>query len=108
MTVAAAKDGELCHFDGEEAFLKTSAGNETYIEDFRGISEVSGGIGVLNKIYELVQAGRCLFNINCDDKFEESKTDRRVFRKFDDGEEMMVVHGRHPCLRPSDDREVRR
>ena len=51
-------------------------------------------MGFLNKIYELVQAERCLFNIFCDDKFKPSEADRRVFRKFDDGEvEMMVfVH----------------
>ena len=51
-------------------------------------------MGLLNRIYGLVQAGRCLFNITCDDKFEQSEADRRVFRKFDDEEvEIMVfVH----------------
>ena len=45
---------------------------------------------LLNKIYGLVQAGRCLFYIFCD-KFEQSEADRRVFHKFDDGEVEMVV-----------------
>ena len=54
------------------------------------MSGVPGGMGLLNNIYELVQAGRCLFNIICD-KFEESEADRRVFRKFGDGEVEMVV-----------------
>ena len=40
-------------------------------------------MGLLNKIYGLVQAGRCLFNIIYDDKFKQSEADRRVFRKFD-------------------------
>ena len=48
-------------------------------------------MGLLNKNYGLVQAGRCLFNIFCDDKFEQSGADRRVFHKFDDGEVEMVV-----------------
>ena len=48
-------------------------------------------MGLLNKIYGLVQAGRCLFNIFCDDKFEQSEAHRRVFRKFDDGEVKVVV-----------------
>ena len=47
-------------------------------------------MGLLNKIYGLVQAGRFLFNIFCD-KFEQPKADRRVFREFDDGEVDMVV-----------------
>ena len=47
-------------------------------------------MGLLNKIYGLVQAGRCLFNIFCD-KFEQSEPYRRVFRKFNDGEVDMVV-----------------
>ena len=47
---------------------------------------------LLNKIYGLVQARRCLLKIFCDDEFEQSKADRRVFRKFDDGEVEMVVY----------------
>ena len=94
MTTAAAKDGELRHFNAEEAFLETSAGEDIYIYDSRGLLGVPGGMGLLNKIYGLVPAGRCLFDIFCDDKFEQSEVDRRVFRKVDDGKvEMMVfVH----------------
>ena len=43
-------------------------------------------MGLLNKIYALVQAGRCLFNILCNYKFEQSGADLRVFCKSDDGE----------------------
>ena len=31
MTVAAAKDGELRHFDAEEAFLETSVDEDMYV-----------------------------------------------------------------------------
>ena len=48
-------------------------------------------MGLLNKIYGLVQAGKCLFNIFCNDKFEQSQADRPVFRKLDKGEVEMVV-----------------
>ena len=48
-------------------------------------------MGLLNNIYELEQAGRCLFNIFCDDKFEQSEADRWVFRMIDDVEVEMVV-----------------
>ena len=48
-------------------------------------------MGLLNKIYGLIQAERCLFNLFCDDKFGQSEADRRVFRKFKDGEVVMVV-----------------
>ena len=90
-TAAAADDGELRHFDVEETFLETSVGEEIYVYDSRGISEVPGGMGLLNNIYGLVQAGRCLFNIFCDDKFEQSEADRRVFHTSDDREVEMVI-----------------
>ena len=48
-------------------------------------------MGLLSKIYGLVQAGRCLLNIFCCDKFEQSQAGRRVFCKFCDGEVYMVV-----------------
>ena len=48
-------------------------------------------MGLLNKIYGLVQAGGCLFNIICDDKFDQPEADQRVFRKFDEGEVETVV-----------------
>ena len=91
MTATAAKDGERRHFDADEVFLETSVGEEIYIKDSRGISKVSGGMRSLNKIYGLVQAGRCLFNIFYDEKFEQSEADRRVFRKFYDCEVEMIV-----------------
>ena len=47
-------------------------------------------MGLLSKIYGIVQSGRYLFNIICG-TFEQSEADRRVFRKFDDGEVGMVV-----------------
>ena len=43
-------------------------------------------MGLLNRIYGLVQAGRCLFHIMLDSKFDQSEADRRVFRKFDNRE----------------------
>ena len=39
-------------------------------------------MGLSYKIYGLVQAGRCLFNIICDDKFEQSEADWHMFRAF--------------------------
>ena len=48
-------------------------------------------MGLLNKMYELVQAEMCLFNIFCDDRFEQPEADPRVFRMFDGGEVEIVV-----------------
>ena len=48
-------------------------------------------MGLLNKIYRLVQAGTGSFNIFCNNKFEQSEANRRVFRKFGDREVKMVV-----------------
>ena len=47
-------------------------------------------MGLLNKIYWLVQAEMCLFYI-FSDKFEQSEADRCVFCKFDDGKVEIVV-----------------
>ena len=47
-------------------------------------------MGLLNNIYGLVQAGRCLFNMFCD-KFEQSEPNRCVFRKYDNGEVEMAI-----------------
>ena len=60
----------------------------------QGISRVPGGMRLLSKIYELVQAGKCLFSMFYDDRFEQPEADSRVFRKFDDGnmEIVVVVH----------------
>ena len=46
---------------------------------------------MLTKIYGLVQAGRCLFSIIYDDKFEQPEVDRHVLRKFDNGKVEIVV-----------------
>ena len=48
-------------------------------------------MGLLNKIHGLIQAGRCLLSIFCDERFEYSKADPRVFRKFDNGEVVVVI-----------------
>ena len=109
MTTAAAKDGELRHFNAEEAFLETSVDEEISVQDSREISGVPGGMGLLNKIYRLVQAARYLFNIICDDKFEQSEANRHVFRKWRGGDCGGVSARRHhPCSRPSDVGEARR
>ena len=71
--------------------METSVDEEMYVGDCRGISGIPVGMVLLNKIYGLIQAGRCLFNIICDNKFRQSEADRRVFRKFDNGEVEMVV-----------------
>ena len=108
VTAAVVKDGELRNFDAEETFLETNVGEEIYIQDSREISEVPGGMRLLNKIHGLVQAGRCLFNIFCDDKLEQSEADRRVFRnsRWRGGDGGVYARGRHPCSCPSDGREV--
>ena len=60
LAIAAAKDGELRHFDAEQACLKADIDEETYIEIPEEFQEFPGAVGRLNKaIYELVQAGRC-------------------------------------------------
>ena len=96
MTAAAAKDGELHHFDAEEAFFKVDIDEEIYIEIPEEFQEFPGAVGQLNKaIYGLVQAGRCWNNTFCDDMtaigFEQAKADSCVFRKVVDGEAEMVV-----------------
>ena len=60
LAMAAAKDGELRHFDAEQAFLKADIDEEIYIEIPEEFQEFPGAVGRLNKaIYGLVQAGRC-------------------------------------------------
>ena len=46
---------------------------------------------LLNKIYGLVQAGRCLLNIFYADKFEQPEANPRLFCKFGDGKVEMVA-----------------
>ena len=95
MAIAAAKDGEMRHFDAEQAFLKADIDEEIYIEILEEIEEFSGAVGRLNKaIYGLVQTGRCWNNKCCDMTaigFEQTKADPCVFRKVVDGEAEMVV-----------------
>ena len=68
MTAAAAKDGELRHFDAEEAFLKAHIDKEIYIETSEEFQEFPGVVGRLNKaIYGLVHAGRRWNNTFCDE-----------------------------------------
>ena len=96
LAMAAAKDGELRHFDAEQAFLKADIDEEIYIEIPEEFQEFRGAVRRLNKaIYRLVQAGRCWNNKFCDDMtaigFEHAKADPCVFRKVVDGEAEMVV-----------------
>ena len=63
LSMAAAKDGELRHFDAEQAFLKADIDEEIYIEIPEEFREFPGAVGRLNKaINGLVQAGRCWNN----------------------------------------------
>ena len=60
LAMAAAKDGELRHFDVEQAFLKADIDEEIYIEISEEFQEFPGAVGRLNKaIYGLVQARKC-------------------------------------------------
>ena len=91
LAMAAAKDGELRHFDAKQAFLKADIEKEIYVEIPEEFQEFPGAVGRLNKaIYGLVQAGRCWNNKFCDDMttigFEQAKADPCVFRKVVDGE----------------------
>ena len=68
LATAAAKDGELRHFDAEQAFLKADIDEEIYIEIPEEFQEFPGAVGRLNKaIYGLVQAGRCWNDKFCGD-----------------------------------------
>ncbi|CAN0447625.1 unnamed protein product, partial [Ascophyllum nodosum] len=97
LAMAAAKDGELRHFDAEQAFLKADIDEEIYIEIPEEFQEFWGAMGRLNKaISGLVQAGRCWNNKLCDDTaaigYEQAKADHLcVFRKVIDGEAELVV-----------------
>ena len=96
LAMAEIKDGELRHFDAEQAFLKADIDEEIYIEIPEEFQEFPGAVVGLNKaVYGLVQAGRCWNNKFCDDTtaigFEQAKADPCVFRKVVDGEAEMVV-----------------
>ena len=96
LAMAAAKDGELRHFDAEQAFLKANIDEEIHIEIPEEFQEFPGAVGRLNKaIYELVQAGRCWNNKFYDEmaaiESEHAKAYPCVFRKVVDSEAEMVV-----------------
>ena len=96
LAMAAAKDGELRHFDAEQAFFKADIDEEIYIEIPEEFQEFPGAVGRLNKaIYGLVQAGRCWNNKLCDDitaiGFEQAKLDPCMFSKVVDVEAEMVL-----------------
>ena len=72
--LTASNDGELCHFDMEQAFLMVDINGYIYIERERERERFPRSIrsfrrqGLLNKaINGLVQAGRCWNNKLCDD-----------------------------------------
>ena len=96
LAMAAAKGGELRHFDAEQAFLKADIDEEIYIEISEEFYKFPGAVGRLNKaIYGVVQAEGCWNNKLCDDmaaiRFEQAKADPCMFRKVVDGEAEMVV-----------------
>ena len=60
LAMAAAKDGELRHFNAEQEFLKADIDETIYNEIPEEFQEFLGAVGRLNRaIYGLVQAGRC-------------------------------------------------
>ena len=96
LAMAAAKGGELHHFDAEQVFLKAGIDEEIHIEIPEEYREFSGAVGLLNKaIYGLVQTGRCWNNKVCNDMtaigFEQSKANSCMFRSIADKEAKMVV-----------------
>ena len=93
--MAAAKDGELRHFDAEQTLLNADIDEEIYIEIPQEFQEFPGAVGRLNTtICGLVQAGKG-WNKFCDDmtalEFEQVKAYPCVLRKVVDGEAEMVV-----------------
>ena len=96
LAMGAAKNGELRHFDAEQAFLKADIDEEIYIEIAEEFQEFPRAVGRLNKaIYGLVQVRRCWNNKFSDDMtaigFEQVKADPCVFCKVVDDETEMVV-----------------
>ena len=96
LATAAAKDGELHHFDAELTFEEASVDEGIYIKISEENQTLLGAVGLLNKTYRLLLAERCWFN-----KFRVGRTvivleqseanPCVVFRKFDDGRVEMVV-----------------
>ena len=71
LAMVAVKDGELRHFDAEQAFLEVSVDEGIYVKIFEENQTLPGAVGLLNKIYGLVQVKRFWFN-----KFRNGRTDR--------------------------------
>ena len=68
LAMEAAKDGELRHFEADQAFLNADIDEEIYIKIPEEFQEFPGVVGRLNKvIYGLVQVGRCWNNKLCYD-----------------------------------------
>ena len=68
LAMSAAKDGELRHFDVEQAFLKADIDEEIYTDILEEFQNFLGAVVRVNKaIYGLVQARRCWNNNFCDD-----------------------------------------
>ena len=89
LAMAAARDGELRHFDAEQTFLKADIDEEIYIEIPKEFQEVPGAVGRLNKvIYGLGSNKLCDMTAI---GFEQVKADSCVFRKVVDDEAEMVV-----------------
>ena len=76
LATAAAKEGELRHFDTEQAFLKANVDEQIFIEIPEKHQYFRVAVRRLNKAtYGLVQTGRC-WNMFCRDRtligFEQS------------------------------------
>ena len=69
LATAPAKDKELHHYDGEQAFLEASVDEGIYIKISKENQKLPRAVGLLNKIYGLVLAERCWFN-----KFGDGRT----------------------------------
>ena len=99
LATAAAKHGELCNVHAGQAFFEVSIDEETCIFKTHGENQTfPGAVGLLKKVYGLVEAGRCWFNKlrygRTTIGFEQPEADPCVFRKFEDREVgmMVVVH----------------
>ena len=75
--------------------MEVSVDEDIYITVPEVNQKFPAAVGLLNKMYGLVQGGRCWFNIFRDERtalgFEQSEADPCVFRKFNDGEVKVVV-----------------
>ena len=95
---AAAKDGELCHFNAEWAFLEAGVDEKIYIKIPEEYQEFPGTMRLLNKmVCRLEHAGRCWNSKFCEGitafRFNQLKADPYVSHKADNGELDIVVVG---------------